>query len=41
MLNPLNIVFAILGRFVRWTTPGPSPLPDEEGRQGLEVSRAK
>jgi len=38
MLNPLNVVFAVVGRFVLWTAPKPRPLPDPEGRQGLQVS---
>lgn len=37
MLNPLNLVFALLGRFIQWTGPKPRPLPDPRGRQGAEV----
>jgi hypothetical protein len=36
MLNPLNVVVALLGRFVQWTAPKPRPLPDPQGRQGLQ-----
>ncbi len=36
MLNPLNVVFEVLGRFIEWTTPKPRPLPLPEGRQGLQ-----
>jgi hypothetical protein len=41
MLNPLNIVFALVGRFVQWTAPKPRPLPDPDGRQGLQRVQAQ
>lgn len=36
MLNPLNVVFAIVGRLIHWTAPKPRPRPDPDGRQGLQ-----
>jgi hypothetical protein len=36
MFSPLNVVLALLGRFVQWTGPKPDPLPDPDGRQGLQ-----
>lgn len=36
MLNPLNVVVAVLGRFIEWAAPKPRPVPDPQGRQGLQ-----
>jgi hypothetical protein len=36
MLNPLKVAFAVVDRFMRWTAPKSRPLPDPEGRQGLQ-----
>jgi hypothetical protein len=36
MLNPLNLVFSVLGRFIERTTPKVHPLPDPNGGQGLQ-----
>lgn len=36
MLNPLNVVLALAGRVAQWTAPKPQPLPDPDGRQGLQ-----
>jgi len=38
MLNPLNLVFSVLGRFIERTAPKAGPLPDPEGRQGLQAT---
>jgi hypothetical protein len=36
MFNPVSVVFSIVGRFIQWTAPKPLPLPDPDGRQGLQ-----
>jgi hypothetical protein len=36
VLNPLNFVFSLLGRFIERTTPKVHPLPDPDGRQGFQ-----
>jgi hypothetical protein len=36
MLNPLKVAFAVVDRFMQWTAPKSRPLPDPEGRQGLQ-----
>jgi hypothetical protein len=38
LFNPLNLVFAVLGRFVLWAVPKSRPLPAPDGRQGLQRS---
>lgn len=36
MFNPLNLVFLVAGRFIELTGPKARPVPDPEGRQGLQ-----
>jgi hypothetical protein len=36
MLNPMGLVRAVLGSLIEWTFPKPRPLPDPDGRQGLQ-----